>query len=138
MRFLLVLLLIISCGSKAGNIIVEQVGAREFFVIQGFCAGSTLTVEEDGDQVIVEMDCRPFNTTTGEFLTEMFDFEEMELPDGTPVIVMTKDEFDRLIEHYEIRKQGDNELLRMPWHDEVEEEKQEDNSNDTERSFLLA
>ena len=135
MKFLLILLLVFSCGAKPGNIIVQEINAREYFVVEGFCAGSTLTIEEDGDQVIVEMECGPYNLTTGEYLTDYFDFEEMELPDGTPVIVMTKDEFDRLIEHYEIRKQGDNELLRMPWH---EEEQPEENSNDSEAENFLA
>ena len=106
--FLTIVLFVSSCASSGKNMIIEKVSAREIKVIDGLCEGSTIRIDEVEGMVIGDLYCQGYNMTDGKLLGEVFDFELMELDEGHVMVVMTLEEFESILEHYEVKQQSEN------------------------------
>ena len=105
---LTIVLFFSSCVSSGKNMIIEKVSAREIKVIHGLCEGSTFFIDEVEGMVIGDIYCHAYNMTDGKLLGEAFDFELMELEEGHVMVVITLEEFESIMEHYEVKPQSDN------------------------------
>lgn len=114
MKYLIILLMLFSCGARnIAPVIVERTGPTEFKIIQGLCTGETINVDLDEREqtATAYIRCRPFNMTTGEYLGES---EPLDMEDGRIMMMMTLEEFDAMIDHYELENIGDQGMLYIP------------------------
>lgn len=96
MKYLiLALLLNVSCTITRKLKVIPTPRPQEHFVMFANCSGY---VELDGQAIVRELYCQPYNFTTGEIFGEMVEASE-ELVDGQQVAVIPLTELIRLRDH---------------------------------------
>lgn len=112
MRYLIILLLGVSCVSTSRLKVIPTERPQEDFIMFSNCSGYVELDADTKEVVIRELYCQPYNFTTGEIFGEMV-MAYQELRDGEQVAVIPLTELLRLREH--LRRSnyvvGDNQEL---------------------------